>query len=153
MDIVPIEHQHLDIWYRLAAKLWPDEDEEGDLPETLADELAKPNVFAFLAQADQQFIGFVYLTLRADYVEGCSDSPTGFIEGLYLEPEYCGKGFGRELVQLAEQVARDKGCTEMGSNALIDNTASQAFHKAVGFAEVVRTVSFIKSIVPETDAD
>jgi aminoglycoside 6'-N-acetyltransferase I len=45
-------------------------------------------------------------------------------------------------VAAARDWARLRGVAEFASDALIDNHASHAFHKAVGFAEVERVVYF-----------
>lgn len=41
---------------------------------------------------------------------------------------------------------REYGCVELASDALLENTASHAFHGQVGFQEVERLVTFIKPI-------
>ncbi|MGH8854579.1 MAG: GNAT family N-acetyltransferase, partial [Telluria sp.] len=50
------------------------------------------------------------------------------------------------LVLAAEQWAREQGCTEMASDAMIDNTASHAMHLALGFEETERVVYFRKPL-------
>jgi aminoglycoside 6'-N-acetyltransferase I len=38
------------------------------------------------------------------------------------------------------------GCTELASDALLDNQASHAMHEALGFAETERVVYFLKPL-------
>jgi aminoglycoside 6'-N-acetyltransferase I len=45
-----------------------------------------------------------------------------------------------------EAWARALGFTELGSDALIDNLASHAFHAALGFEERERVVAFRKRL-------
>jgi aminoglycoside 6'-N-acetyltransferase I len=36
--------------------------------------------------------------LRRDYVNGCSSSPVGFLEGLYVHPTFRRRGFKRSKI-------------------------------------------------------
>ncbi|MEX0873688.1 MAG: hypothetical protein WD646_11485 [Actinomycetota bacterium] len=40
----------------------------------------------------------------------------------------------------------EKGCTELASDAELDNTDRQRFHAAVGLAEGGRIVAFVKKV-------
>jgi len=44
------------------------------------------------------------------------------------------------------QWARERGCSELASDALLDNAASRAMHRALGFEETERAVFFRKSL-------
>ena len=91
-------------------------------------------------------MAFVNLSLRRDYVAGAVSRPVAYVEGIYVEPELRHMGVARALIKLAEAWGKAKGCTQLASDVLLENTVSQAFHVAVGFQEVNRTVSFIKTI-------
>jgi aminoglycoside 6'-N-acetyltransferase I len=95
-------------------------------------------------------MGFVEVSTR-DYVEGCSSSPVGYVEGIYVCPEHRGAGVGRELIRVAEAWARERGCIEMGSDTGLDDTRSISFHEALGFRETDRRIVFLKD-VPEASA-
>jgi len=145
MDLFRVQETYFDVWIELALEFWPGEDPK-EMREVLTEEYQKPNVRAWLAKDGEDYIGFINASLRSDYVPGAEESPVGYVEGIYLRPQWRGKGYSRELLRAAESWARENGCTEMGSDALLDNTASHAFHKAVGFAEVERVVCFYKSL-------
>lgn len=87
------------------------------------------------------------LSLR-DYVDGCDTSPVGYIEGIYVEEGERGKGMGRQMIEAGLRWIADQGCTEVGSDALIDNQASIDFHQRVGFEEVERQVIFKRTLNP-----
>lgn len=46
----------------------------------------------------------------------------------------------------AERWVRNMGCTEIGSDVELPNTASQMFHARIGFHEANRLVSYIKQV-------
>ena len=50
-------------------------------------------------------------------------------------------------MRAAEDWARARGCAEMASDALIDNSESEKAHAALGFEIVDRCVHFRKSAV------
>ena len=89
--------------------------------------------------------GFIEISLRS-HVDGCETHPVGYIEGWYVDGFARGTGVGRALVAAAEVWARAHGCSEMGSDALIDNIESQRAHAALGYEIVDRCVNFRKSL-------
>jgi aminoglycoside 6'-N-acetyltransferase I len=99
-----------------------------------------------LAVADnEEVIGFAELSIRP-YAEECLTDRVAYLEGWYVEPGSRRQGVGRALVAAAEQWAIDQGCTEFGSDALLDNVASAAAHRALGFEETVQLRCFRKAI-------
>lgn len=79
-------------------------------------------------------------------MDGCLSSPVGYIEGIYLKPEYRSAGYGRQLVARAETWFKGKGCKEMATDAEIDNLDAQKFHENLGFQEIYRIVEYKKSL-------
>lgn len=69
-----------------------------------------------------------------------------FLEGLYVQPASRGQGIARQLVAGVQQLAEEMDCTELASDALLDNQASHAMHEALGFAETERVVYFLKRL-------
>ena len=52
------------------------------------------------------------------------------ITHLYIEPQYRGKGYGRELVSYFEKKAKDKGCWWIEVNS---SKSAQGFYRHLGF--------------------
>ena len=135
-------------WHRLRHALWDDAD-----PEELMQELEThlegkmPIVCFVLDRENGKLGGFLEASIRP-WAEGCTAPNVGYVEGWYVDPDLRGKGFGRRLVDTAEQWAIDQGCTEMGSDAFIDNLDSRAAHKALGYEERSFNVHFRKLLPP-----
>lgn len=132
-------------WLKMGMSLWPDNIVE-ELRHEFLSQLSSGKETTFLYKTHDQYVGFINVSVRNDYVEGSSTSPVGFIEGIYVKPEYRKKGISKELVKLAEEWAKSKGCKEMGSDVEFHNTSSYDFHKSVGFEEANRIICFIKKI-------
>jgi aminoglycoside 6'-N-acetyltransferase I len=79
--------------------------------------------------------------------EGCTTTPVGYLEAWFVEPEWRGRGIGRQLVAAAEAWAREQGCTEMASDTSQEYALSPAAHAHLGFQEVRRDMYFRKALV------
>ncbi|GAP99646.1 aminoglycoside 6'-N-acetyltransferase [Leptolyngbya sp. NIES-2104] len=153
MNIVKVTQIEFEEWLRLALELWTDYSAE-EMRTSLTEILHSPRQFGCLVKTETgNAIAFMNLSLRSDYVPGATQSPVAFVEGIYVQPQYQQQGIGKALIQYAEQWARSQGCTELASDALLENTASHAFHRQIGFQEVERLVAFIKPIASMNEAE
>jgi len=131
-------------WLALRQALWPGPTEAEELAG-MADTLARGH-FVRLAVTGGVAVGFVEAALRTDYVNGTSTSPVAFLEGLYVEPHHRRRGIARALVEAVVSWARDCGCRELASDALLENLAAHATHRALGFEETERVVCFRREL-------
>lgn len=146
MKIVKVTQEDFNQWLDLALKLWSTESVE-EIDRSLRNIFQSPREAGFLVKDDRdKAIGFMNLSLRSDYVPGATRSPVAYVEGIYIKDEYRKQGIGKALIQYAQQWAVERGCVELASDALLENTASYEFHTKVGFQEVERVVTFIKQI-------
>lgn len=145
ITILPCASAGQDGWLDFRQALWPDCPRDEHLAE-MQSALALPDKYAqFLAcGADGRAAGFVEASLRTDYVNGTDSSPVAFLEGIYVAPSYRRQGVGRLLVAAVAAWARARGCSELASDAPLDNVASHAMHTALGFEETGRVVYFRK---------
>jgi aminoglycoside 6'-N-acetyltransferase I len=133
-------------WLDLALTLWPDYSIV-EMQVVLTSILDSPSEDGFIVRDENRnAIAFMNLSLRSDYVPGATHRPVAYVEGIYVKEEYRNQGVGTVLIQAAQQWASDRGCLELASDALIENTASHEFHTKMGFREVERTVFFIKPV-------
>jgi aminoglycoside 6'-N-acetyltransferase I len=135
----------LEDWLELRQALWSWTEAEHRAEARAA--LANPDAIAFLARDDQgRTIGFAEATLRHDYVNGCTTSPVGFLEGIYVRQASRARGVARALVKAVEDWTLSRGCRELASDAWTDDTNSHAMHARLGFSETERVVYFRKSL-------
>lgn len=134
-------------WLRLRTALWPDCPAEEHVCEmaNIMTRLADQIVFVAV-RPDGRLSGFIEASIHASAV-GCETSPVGYVEGWFVDPDMRNNDLGSQLLATAEEWAIERGCREMASDALPDNSGSIAAHKACGYAEVERLVHFRKSLV------
>ncbi|MGL4573540.1 MAG: aminoglycoside 6'-N-acetyltransferase [Burkholderiaceae bacterium] len=134
-------------WIAMRAQLWPDTSAQDHAreAETMLLDPAKNGVA--LAMQNAQAVGFIELSVRTDYVNGCDTSPVAFVEGLWTAPAARHAGVGRALMDYALAWARTRKLTELASDTPLANTESQQAHLAMGFEETERVV-YYRKIVP-----
>jgi len=114
----------------LRAALWPEssaEEHARELASILAGEVPGTLPLAiFVSQAaNGALVGFLEAGLRS-HADTCDPAhPVGYVEGWYVVESVRRQGIGAALLRAAEDWARAQGCTEMASDALLDNHASQ----------------------------
>lgn len=143
--IVSYEPEYLDDLTSMALDLWP-ENEYMHLRDEFEHFAADDRQMVFLSILDDLPVGFIHVSLRADYVEGADSSPVGYVEGIYVLPEFRKKGISKKLLSEAEAWSQSKGCVQIASDIEDENKVSYDFHIGVGFKEVNRVICFIKNL-------
>ena len=129
------------LWAAMRRELWPDSD-AGEIAADSVALLGRPDVAAFLAFEGEAAIGFAEVRLRRDPVNGCDTSPVAFLEGITVREPWRRRGVARALFGAVKAWAVGQGVTEIGSDALLENTDSHRMHAALGFEEMERVVYF-----------
>ncbi len=145
--IRPIREVELNEWYRLRCQLW-DETPEDEHHEEMVDIIEHPDSqFVAVAElSDGVIVAFLEASIRP-FVDDCNTENVGYLEGWFVDHPYRRRGIGRKLVAFAEKWALSHGCTEMASDAEIDNAASIAAHDELGYRETSRLVHFRKDLI------
>jgi aminoglycoside 6'-N-acetyltransferase I len=145
MRITPPTGSADSAWLALRLALWPDAKEAEHL-SAMADATARGHYVRLAVAADGAALGFVEVSKRVDYVNGTSSSPVAFMEGLYVVPSARRRGIARTLLASVVQWSVREGCTELASDALIDNCSAHTVHRALGFEETERVVYFRRAL-------
>jgi len=107
------------------------------------------NQVFFLAFDGKKAVGVSNGSLRREYVNGAGNGVKGYLESIYVLPEYRRYGIATELVKVVERWATRNGCREMASDCLLSNTDSYDFHLKIGFKETERNIFFLKKLDPQ----
>ena len=148
LDVRSVAPADAGAWLRMRCDLWPDDAEashRAEIERFFNGELREPLAVLIAVEASGAPLGFVELSIRP-YAEDCLTDRVAYLEGWYVVPGARRQGVGRALVTAAENWGRAQGCTEFGSDALLDNAVSAAAHKALGFEETVQLRCFRKDL-------
>lgn len=143
ISIQEADKEHFPEWCQMRDALFTGLDEDFHQQEMALIFDAEDRTCFMAYNSFNEPIGFIELSLR-NLVDGCLSSPVGYIEGIYLQPEDRSVGTGRQLINWAETWFKEKGCTEMATDAEINNLDAQKFHERVGFKETYRIVQYKK---------
>ena len=140
----------IDLTTEFFMRLWPEHVYE-ELREEIAEAIEKDGVAVYLAYYNRRPAGVAECSIRREYVEGTSGGPVGYLEGIYVLPDYRRKGIAGSLLRCCENWAKARGCTEFASDCAVDNIESYDFHLGVGFSEASRIICFTKELRDEKD--
>jgi aminoglycoside 6'-N-acetyltransferase I len=127
--------------------LWPAAPGEhaGEIARYFAGEYPLLDEVLVACDGEGRPIGFAELSVRS-HVDSCESLGVGYLEGWFVDEAFRRQGAGAALIAAAERWARGRGCTEFGSDVEIQNDVSAAAHRALGFEETSRVITFRKSL-------
>lgn len=142
-----VRESDLGEWLRLRRLLW-DETLEDDHREEMLDIIEHSDTQCVIVadEGNGRLLGFLEASIRP-FVEDCATDNVAYLEGWFVEPAYRRRGVGTELVKYAEEWARQKGCTEIASDAEIGNELSLVAHENLGYKETSRLVHLRKELI------
>jgi ribosomal protein S18 acetylase RimI-like enzyme len=97
---------------------------EGELPQGLQTK----NNYLYTLHDGKDAVGLIWMRANVD-------RPTndGFISELYVEEKFRGKGYGKQIMLLIEEKARELGLKAIGLHVFGSNKIAQNLYKAVGY--------------------
>ncbi len=144
MPIVTAAHENIDDWLSLRKVVYTGLEDSFHSSE-ISKFLNDSELNCFLHYIEDEATGFIEVTLR-NIVDGCLSSPVGYIEGIFVKPNFRNKGIAKNLLDNATRWCIEQGCTELATDAELDNIAAQKFHLNMGFEETYRIVEYKKRI-------
>ena len=117
MKIKTVNEQTLSIWASFASQVWRTNEQE--LIEKFRNNKF-PYEFLYFSSGEEP-VAWISLSLRHDYVEGCQNGPTAYLEGIFIIPDYRSQGIGDKLLSFAISWAENRGISQLASDAEFDN--------------------------------
>ena len=146
MTIRPVTVRDREQWLRMRLSFWPDDaaNQAAEIDAYLSG-TSDDGVTLVAELSDGSLCGFLEAGTRP-FADGCDSSPVGYIEGWWVDPALRRRGVGARLVEAAEAWARERGLSEMASDADLANRPSRDAHAALGYTEVYELVCFRKML-------
>ncbi|MBY5958631.1 GNAT family N-acetyltransferase [Membranicola marinus] len=147
VNYVTYTNSDFDHLLRMSQKLWTDYSKD-QLVKLLTQTVKSEKYHTLIAKDAPagRYAGFAIFSIRTDPVEGAVNSPTGYLEGIFVESDYRMMGIAKEFLRMGELWCKEKGCTQLGSDTWLTDQESRAFHKNMGFWEEEEVVHFLKNL-------
>jgi aminoglycoside 6'-N-acetyltransferase I len=149
VNIEPGTEKDFESVVEMALTLWPDESRK-EIAKEIRDIMASGRQALFVCKEKGCCVAFINVSVRKEYVPGATSYPLGYVEGIFVKPDFLRRGIATRLLARGEAWAHEHGCAQMGSDTWLWNSASQQFHVNTGFMEKERVVFYIKRIVSDS---
>jgi aminoglycoside 6'-N-acetyltransferase I len=91
------------------------EDHQPEIASFFAGTLAEPTAVLMAENNAGMIVGFAELAIRDD-VAGLEGKRVGYVEGLYVRPEFRRQGVATKLLRVSRSWARDEKCDGFASD-------------------------------------
>lgn len=96
--IFKAKSEHLNDFLTMSMDLWGIDYDVNDLKKIFLGALKSEKFKILFFSAESKIAAFIFLSIRSDYVEGSTSNPTGYVEGIYVKPEYRKLGIAKQLL-------------------------------------------------------
>lgn len=147
MMIREAKKEDLNEWAEMRSLLWPDsaDDHLSELEDHFSGTSIDIHKVFVLGHEKGPLTGFLEIN-RRNFAEGSRQPEVPYVEAWFIREEYRGQGYGKKLMQRAEEWALEQGYSELASDTEVTNHQSIAIHKILGFEETERIVCFLKKL-------
>jgi len=141
-ELIPMTHDEFERYYEalipdyaaenVRAGYWSEEEalekSRQQITSLLSQALQTPNHYIYSLFDGEQKIGMIWL--RVDLERPVKD---GFIFDVQIENEFRGKGYGKQIMALIEEKARELGVQRMGLRVFAYNDVAKNLYEKVGY--------------------
>ncbi|UUX32776.1 GNAT family N-acetyltransferase [Fundicoccus culcitae] len=117
--------------------------------EKLTAELQNPESVFYFFMDDHHPVGFIKINIGAAQSEAMGETSLE-VERIYLLKETKGKGFGRTLIEKAEEIARENGKSKIWLGVWEHNQSALRFYERMGYV-IVGEHTFYMGDDPQKD--
>ena len=120
----------------------PFEGDRAKMTTSAADLIESGRCISYLMEVDRKIIGL--LNISVAYAVRVSGE-YGILEELYIEPQHRSRGLGREFIEQAKKLARERNWPrlEVGAPSLERFQRTYAFYRNNGFEEIGPRLKFV----------
>jgi GNAT superfamily N-acetyltransferase len=133
-SLIPIQENQFDRFFALIEELAdfealarPDADAKSRLKLDICGD--QPRIKAYLIESNDTYCGYV-ITFHS--YSSFLAKPTLYLEDIYIQPSFRGKGIGKSIMSMLADYALEQGCGRMEWVVLDWNTSAQEFYHGLG---------------------
>jgi glucosamine-phosphate N-acetyltransferase len=131
MDIKECNSRDFSGVFRLLEQLWPDLDLDFHRQQAVFDAYVEGDAdVPLVAWVDRRIVGFASLNIRNSLWR---TGTIAYLDTLIVDEEHKRAGVGAALVERAEDMARDRGCTYVELDSAFHRKDAHEFYEALGY--------------------
>lgn len=104
------------------------------ISDNIKNELANPNLYVYAIEAENRYVGWISLIYMSK-VGKWNGNGHVYVDELWVDPEYRGKGLGKALMSKADELKTELKATGIRLYVSIDNPSAVNLYKRCGFSE------------------
>ncbi len=113
-----------------------------ELVKSRLENLDPNNECVFVAEANSEVVGYVHIVIfNTLYYKSMAN-----IQGMVVSKEHQRKGYGKELMNAAENWAREKGIEMIRLNSGFFRPEAHKFYRAIGYGNEKQQIRFMKEL-------
>lgn len=101
--------------------------------------LQTKNHYLYTLYDDNQAVGIIWLRAELE-----RPRKSGFIFDVYIEDKFRGKGYGKQVMLLIEEKARELGLKSIGLHVFASNNVARSLYESIGYE--VSSLNMIKKL-------
>ncbi len=89
---------------------------------------------------EKNFLFYIYVfneSIPCGYFWYCTEDQEAFIQAIFIEPEYCGRGIGTTILNNLAIELKEKGYHCIDIHVFTHNTSAYNLYKRLGFKEIL----------------
>ncbi|MBR4342219.1 MAG: GNAT family N-acetyltransferase [Lachnospiraceae bacterium] len=108
------------------------------ISDNIKNELANPNLYVYAIEDENRYVGWISL-IYMPKVGKWNGNGHLYVDELWIDPEYRGKGLGKALMKKADEMKKELKATGIRLYVNVDNYSAINLYKNCGFLEAGQT--------------
>lgn len=105
------------------------------VPKQMKKELANPNLFVYAVMVENRYIGWISLVYIPKVGSRWKGHGHVYIDELWVEPNYRGKGFAKALMKKADELKMELEAVGIRLYVNVNNPNAEKLYKYCGYLE------------------
>ncbi len=113
------------------------------ISDNIKNELANPNLYVYAIEVENRYVGWISL-IYMPKVGKWNGNGHVYVDELWVDPEYRGKGLGKALMAKADELKTELKAVGVRLYVSVDNPSAVNLYKHCGFKESGQTYFMVK---------
>ena len=131
LSIRPVQQNDFNEIFNLLQQLWTDLELDYNLLLKVYNKAVESKVQKMIVgEIGNKIIGFCSLTIRNNLLQAGN---LGHLDELVIDKEYCGNGFGKQMIESITEIAQGLDCNRIELDTAFYRKESHEFYESIGY--------------------